>query len=425
MGVPLGQIWSVTSHILKQKMARRRRYPLVLMLEPLFRCNLACAGCGKIQYPPHILNRELSFDQIMQAVDDCPTPVISILGGEPLLHSDIERIITELIRRKKYIYFCTNAVLLGEHLHRFKPSKYLNWSIHLDGAQEQHDFAVCKDGVYADAIEAIQHAVARGFRVTTNTTLFEGVDPNAVRGFFDSMMELGVEGMMISPGYAYEKAPDKDKDHFLKRAKTQRLFRMLLSNRHLGKQRWVFNQSPLFLDFLMGKTHFDCTPWGNPTFNIFGWQKPCYLLQDGYTETYQELLDETDWSQYAASSKDPRCANCMVHCGHEPSAVDQTFSGVRGMLRTIRSMMNRDCKDSDALRALEAQSEVPHGPLIQIGVNGYSADKDELSSESADIEDSYNVGPRRHQTFSDYHTQPSDVTQADATTSMTTSPAAP
>ncbi|HKI11376.1 MAG TPA: adenosyl-hopene transferase HpnH, partial [Candidatus Acidoferrum sp.] len=262
MPVPLSQAWTVASYVLTQKLKGRKQYPLVLMLEPLYRCNLACAGCGKIQYPAHVLKRELSPEECSKAVDECGAPMVSIPGGEPLMHSQIEKIVEGLVARKKYIYLCTNALLLKEKLHLFTPSKYLTFSVHLDGQKEHHDFSVCREGGYELAVEGIKAALARGFRVTTNTTLFDGADPNSVRAYFDEMMELGVEGMMLSPGYNYDKAPDQK--HFLGRARTRRLFRAMLSNR---KPAWRFNQSMLFLEFLMGKRDFRCTPWGMPTYS--------------------------------------------------------------------------------------------------------------------------------------------------------------
>ena len=282
MSVPVSQMWTVASYVIRQKLARRKQYPLVLMLEPLFRCNLACAGCGKIQYPAHVLKRQLTPEECFRAVDECGAPVVSIPGGEPLMHPEIDKIVEGLVARKKYIYLCTNALLLKEKIHLFKPTKYLTFSVHLDGQKEHHDFAVCREGGYDIAVDAVREALKRGFRVTTNTTLFDGADPKSVRAFFDDMMELGIEGMMLSPGYSYEKAPDQQ--HFLGRARTRRLFRAILSNRD---KNWRFNLSPLFMEFLMGKRHYACTPWGMPTYNIFGWQKPCYLLQDGYADTFR------------------------------------------------------------------------------------------------------------------------------------------
>lgn len=331
MGVPISQMWTVATYVLGKKLRRVRRYPVVLMLEPLFRCNLACAGCGKIQFPSDILKQNLSVEKALAAVDECGAPIVSIPGGEPLLHPQIDEIVDGLVARKKYVYLCTNAILLEEHLHRFQPSKYLSFSVHVDGPREEHDEAVCRDGIFDTAIGAIKTAIARGFRVTTNTTLFDQADPQRYREFFSAMTELGVEGMMISPGYSYEKAPDQD--HFLKRETTKGLFRRLLD---APDPAWRFNQSPLFLEFLKGDWELACTPWGNPTYNVFGWQKPCYLLQEGYAETFQELLETTRWEAYGIQSGNPDCQDCMVHCGHEPTAVDQTFGSLRGFLTTAR-----------------------------------------------------------------------------------------
>lgn len=366
MGVPISQMWTVATYVMGQRLRGRKRYPLVLMLEPLFRCNLACAGCGKIQYPAHILKQNLSVEDCLKAVDECGAPMVSIPGGEPLMHPQIAELVRELVKRRKYIYLCTNAILLKEKIDLFTPSKYLTFSVHMDGQEDHHDFAVCREGVYKDAAEAMRMAVQRGFRVTTNTTLFEGADPNSVRAFFDEMMELGVEGMMVSPGYAYEKAPDQK--NFLKRQSTHHLFNMILSNRDGGKRKWRFNQSPLFLEFLMGKRDYECTPWGNPTYNLFGWQKPCYLLQDGYVDTFAELMEETDWDSYGRASGNDKCQNCMVHCGYEPTAVNHTFSGIGGMFATVRSMLFGTYRDEAALKSLEEEKKRPHGPLVQLGL---------------------------------------------------------
>ena len=329
MGIPLSQTLAVGSYVLRQHLRGRKRYPLVLMLEPLFRCNLACAGCGKIQYPAQILRKNLSVEKCLRAVDECGAPMVSIPGGEPLMYPEIDRLVAELVKRKKYVYLCTNAILLKEKLHLFKPSRYLSFSVHMDGLREEHDEAVCRDGVYDQALPAIQEALARGFRVTTNTTLFDGASPLRVREFFDEMMRVGVEGMMVSPGYSYSKAPDQE--HFLRRSRTHQLFADILSN---PKRGWRFNQSPLFLRFLMGKHDYECTPWGNPTYNMFGWQRPCYLLQDGYAETFKELMETTPWENYGRKSGNEKCQDCMVHCGFEATAVDHTFSSLRGFVET-------------------------------------------------------------------------------------------
>ena len=332
MAVPISQMWTVATYVLGQRLRGRKRYPLVLMLEPLFRCNLACAGCGKIQYPAQILKKHLTVEKCLAAVEECGAPMVSIPGGEPLMYPDIGRLVKELVARKKYVYLCTNAILLKEKLEAgwFEPSKYLSFSVHMDGPREEHDEAVCRDGIYDVAAEAIREAVKRGFRVTTNSTLFEGAEPLRMRAFFDDMMELGVEGMMVSPGYSYAKAPDQE--HFLRRQRTHKLFSAMLSH---PKKRWKFNQSPLFLQFLMGKQDYECTPWGNPTYNLFGWQRPCYLLQEGYAPTFKQLMEETAWEEYGRKSGNEKCRDCMVHCGHEPTAVNETFGSLRGFRDTV------------------------------------------------------------------------------------------
>ncbi len=334
--VPISQAWTVASYVMKQKLMGRKRYPLVLMLEPLFQCNLACAGCGKIQYPPHILKKRLTPQQCFDAVEECGAPMVSIPGGEPLIHPEIKEIVEGLVARKKYIYLCTNALLLKRRLEEgvFKPSTYLTFSVHLDGQKDDHDMAVCRDGTYDTAVEAIKLAVKMGFRVTTNTTLFNGANAEHVRAFFDEAMDLGVEGMMLSPGYIYEKAPDQA--NFLHRDTSKKLFKDILSN---PKKSWKFNLSPLFLKFLQGDLDFECTPWGSPAYNIFGWQKPCYLLQDGYVKTFKEYIELTDWENYGNKSKNPKCQDCMVHCGFEPSAVDATFGSWGGFIQTAKATM--------------------------------------------------------------------------------------
>lgn len=331
MGVPISQMWTVASYVLRQKLRRVERYPLVLMLEPLFRCNLACAGCGKIQHPVEVLRRHLTPEECFRAADECGAPIVSIPGGEPLLHPQIDEIVAGLVARRRYVYLCTNAILLEKHLPRFVPSKYLTFSVHLDGPRAEHDAAVCREGVHDAAIQAIRAAVAAGFRVTTNTTLFNHADPARVREMFDTLSDLGVEGMMLSPGYPYEKAPDQE--HFLHRRETVSLFQGIFRS---ARSRWKFNQSPLFLEFLQGLWDLECTPWGSPTYNLFGWQRPCYLLQEGYVSSFRELLETTDWTRYGRRSGNPKCTDCMVHCGHEPTAVAETFGSLRGFARVVR-----------------------------------------------------------------------------------------
>ena len=297
MAVPISQMATVAAYVLKNRLKGNRRYPLVLMLEPLFRCNLACAGCGKVQYPPHILKKQLTPEECFAAIEECGAPMVSIPGGEPLLHPRIVEIVNGLVARKKYVYLCTNALELKRRLPEFTPSKYLTFSVHLDGQRDEHDFSVCREGGWDIAVEGIKEAVRRGFRVTPNATFFDGTDPNHVRAHFDEMMAIGVEGIVLSPGYSYDKAPDQK--HFMGRARVRRLFRAILSNR---KKSWKFNMSPLFLEFLMGDRNYDCTPWGSPAFNIFGWQRPCYLLQDGYADTFKELMETTQAGKSTASA---------------------------------------------------------------------------------------------------------------------------
>ena len=321
MAVPLRQAIRVGAYILKQRLLGRARYPLVLMLEPLFRCNLACPGCGKIDYPDAILNRRLSVDDCVAAAEDCGAPVVSIPGGEPLLHKEIGSIVAELVKRKRFVYLCTNALLLEKKLHLFRPSPYLTFSIHLDGLEAEHDLAVDQRGVFERAVKAIEAVRDAGFRVNVNCTLFNNAEPERVARFFDFVNKLGVEGITVSPGYAYERAPDQA--HFLERRHTKELFREVF---RLGRGRgWRFTQSSLFLDFLAGNQTYHCTPWSNPTRNVFGWQRPCYLLNEGYARSFKELMEDTDWDAYGTGRYE-KCANCMVHCGYEGTAVDDAVS---------------------------------------------------------------------------------------------------
>ena len=322
MSIPLRQQYRVGFYMLRQKLRGVHRYPLVLMLEPLFRCNLACAGCGKIDYPKAILDRRLSLSECLAAVDECDAPLVSIAGGEPLIHKEMPVIVKGMIRRKRFVYLCTNALLLKKRIKEFTPSPYLTFSIHLDGNRERHDLSVCQTGVFDKAVEAIQLAIAQGFRVTVNCTLFQGESPREVADFFDYVMDLGVEGITVSPGFSYERAPKQD--IFLQRKATKQLFRDIFK---LGKgRRWRLNHSSLFLDFLAGNQLYSCTAWGNPTRNVFGWQRPCYLLTDeGYAQSFAGLLEDTPWEHYGMG-RNPKCANCMAHCGYEPTAVNDTLA---------------------------------------------------------------------------------------------------
>src|SRR6195952_1990161 len=316
MSVPLKQVVRVGAYVVKQHLSGRKRYPLVLMLEPLFRCNLACSGCGKIDYPAEILNQRLSVADSLLAVDECGAPVVAIAGGEPLLHKEMPEIVAKILERKKVVYLCTNALLPQKKMDLFKPHPYFSWDVHLDGDKDMHDRAVSQEGVYDRAVSAIREAKRRGFRLSINCTLFDGAQPERVAKFFDEVMAMGVDGIMTSPGYAYERAPDQA--HFLSRQKTKQLFRDILT-RGKGKG-WRFTQSPLFMNFLAGNETYHCTPWGKPTRNVFGWQRPCYLLGEGYTKTFKELMETTEWDRYGTGAYE-KGADCMVHSGYESTAV--------------------------------------------------------------------------------------------------------
>ena len=338
MAIPLIQQIRVGAYVLKNKLKGLERYPLVLMLEPLFRCNLACPGCGKIDYEDEILNKRLTVKECLNAVDECGAPVVSIPGGEPLLHREIGEIVKGIIDRKKFVYLCTNALMLEKRLHLFKPTPYLTFSVHLDGLEDEHDKAVAQDGVFKKAVSAIRKAKARGFRVNLNCTLFDQTPASEIARFFDfASQNLEVEGITVSPGYAYERAPNQE--HFLNREKTKNLFRDVF---RFGKGRkWRFSQSSLFLDFLAGNQSYKCTPWGNPTRNVFGWQRPCYLLAEGYASSFQSLMEETDWNSYGTGNYE-KCADCMVHCGYEPTAVLDTLNHPLKALKTALFGVNTE-----------------------------------------------------------------------------------
>ena len=331
MGVPVRQSMRLGTYLLKQKLAHRDKFPLLVELEPLFACNLACVGCGKIQYPAHILKQRMPVEQAIAAIEEAGAPMVSIAGGEPLIHPEIHVITAELIKRKRFVYLCTNALLMKKKMDKFKPSPYFAWAVHIDGLRERHDQSVYQEGVFDEAVEAVKEAKRRGFRVTTNTTFFNTDTPQTVRDVLDYLNDdLQVDQMMISPAYAYEKAPDQE--HFLGVEETRELFRKAFGDGN--RKRWRLNHSPLFLDFLEGKVDYQCTAWGIPSYSIFGWQRPCYLMSDGYTKTYKELVETTDWSKYGRG-RDPRCANCMAHCGYEPSAVLATMDNLKESLRAF------------------------------------------------------------------------------------------
>jgi hopanoid biosynthesis associated radical SAM protein HpnH len=331
MPVPMRQAARMGAYLMEQKLRRRDKFPLIVELEPLFQCNLACAGCGKIQHPEATLKQRMPVEQAIGAIEECGAPMVSIAGGEPLIHPEIDEIVRQLIARKKFVYLCTNALLLEKKLHLFEPSPYFSWAIHMDGLRERHDESVSREGVFDKAVAAIRAAKAAGFRVTTNTTFFTHDTPETVRSVLDFLNDdLEVDQMMISPAYAYEKAPDQE--HFLGVRQTRELFSAAFAGGR--RKRWRLNHSPVFLDFLEGKVDLQCTAWGIPSYSLFGWQKPCYLMADGYVSTYRELIDETDWDAYGRG-KDPRCDNCMAHCGYEPTAVLKSTSSLKESLRAL------------------------------------------------------------------------------------------
>jgi hopanoid biosynthesis associated radical SAM protein HpnH len=321
------------AYLANQRLRGNEKFPLIVELEPLFQCNLACEGCGKIQHPEQELRRRMPVGQAVAAIEECGAPMVSIAGGEPLIHPEIAEIVRQLITRKKFVYLCTNALLMEKKLDEFKPSPYFSWAVHIDGLRERHDHSVAREGVFDKAVSAIQAAKAKGFRVTTNTTFFTQDSPETVRSVLDFLNdELEVDQMMISPAYAYEKAPDQD--HFLGVTQTRQLFKAAFADGR--RKKWRLNHSPLFLDFLEGKADFECTPWGIPSYSLFGWQRPCYLMADGYATTYKELLETTDWDKYGRG-KDPRCDNCMAHCGYEPTAV---VASTRSLKQSVRALLH-------------------------------------------------------------------------------------
>jgi hopanoid biosynthesis associated radical SAM protein HpnH len=329
MSVPLRQSVRVATYLLRQKLARREKFPLLVELEPLFQCNLACSGCGKIQHPDHVLRQRMPVEQAVAAVEESGAPMVSIAGGEPLIHPEIDEIVRRLVARKRFVYLCTNAILMERKLDKFTPSPYFAWAVHLDGLRERHDESVEREGVFDKAVSAVRAAQERGFRVTTNTTFFTQDSPETVRRVLDFLNdELRVDHMMISPAYAYEKAPDQD--HFLGVRQTRELFSAAFADGR--RKRWRLNHTPLFLDFLEGKVDFECTAWGIPSYSLYGWQRPCYLMADGYAKTYRELVETTEWERYGRG-RDPRCDNCMAHCGYEPTAVLATTRSPKQALR--------------------------------------------------------------------------------------------
>jgi hopanoid biosynthesis associated radical SAM protein HpnH len=383
--IPFIQSARVGAYLLRQQLTRKKRYPLVLMLEPLFRCNLACAGCGKIDYPDEILNQRLSYEQCMDAIDECGAPMVSIAGGEPLLHKEMPRIVRGYIAKKKFVILCTNALLLKKKIDDYEPSPYFTWSIHLDGDREMHDKSVCEEGVFDRAREAILLAKSKGFRTQINCTVFDGHDPARLAAFFDDMKSIDLDGITVSPGYSYERAPDQQ--HFLNREKTKKFFRDVLGRGHGGKD-WAFTNSPLFMDFLAGNRAYECTPWSMPARTVFGWQKPCYLLGEGYAPTFTELMEETDWDAYGVG-KYEKCADCMVHCGFEGTAVRDTVThpwralgvAMKGVRTT--GAMAKDIPLGNERKAKYVFSDHVNRKLIEIRVAKASPKQPATATEGA------------------------------------------
>jgi hopanoid biosynthesis associated radical SAM protein HpnH len=369
LSIPLIQAYCVARYIAGRKLRGVKRYPLVLMLEPLFQCNLACAGCGKIDHPKETLRKRMSVEDALRAVDECGAPMVSIPGGEPLIHKDMAQIVAGIVARRKFVYLCTNALLLPRYIDEYSPSPYLTFSIHLDGSRKRHDESVCQEGVFDKAVAAIRLALGKGFRVTINCTLFSGEDPNHVAEFLDEAMALGIEGIMVSPGYSYERAPRQDV--FLERSASKRLFREIFKRGRHGRarSRWSFNHSGLFLDFLAGNQGYQCTPWSTPTYNIFGWQRPCYLLSgEGYASSFHSLMADTEWANYGVG-RNPACDNCMAHCGFEGTAVDDAFThplkALRATLRGPR-LTGPMAEDLPVLYGERARSFLTAVPLAAV-----------------------------------------------------------
>lgn len=378
MAVPLHQAVRVGSYVMKQHLLGRKRYPLVLMLEPLFRCNLACAGCGKIDYPDDILNQRISVEDALNSAAECGAPVVSIAGGEPLLHKELPQIVDGLIKQKRFVYLCTNALLLEKKMHLYRPNKYFTWSVHLDGSRDEHDKSVCQDGVYDKAVAAIRLAKQAGFRVNINCTFFDGTKPEKAASFFDDVMAMGVDGITVSPGYAYERAPDQQ--HFLNRQKTRTLFRDIFRLGG-GAKKWEFSQSSLFLNFLAGNETYHCTPWANPTRNVFGWQRPCYLLGEGNANSFRELMEETKWDDYGTGNYE-KCADCMVHSGYEGTAVkDAVKHPLKALKVALRGVTVEGEMAPDVSLAKQRPAEYVFARHVQEAMQDIHAKKEALDRQ--------------------------------------------
>ncbi len=303
----------LTGYLASNRIHRRKRFPMVLMLEPLFRCNLTCSGCGRIREYRDVVDRTLTVEECLASVDEAGAPVVSLTGGEPLIHPEIEGIVKGILSRKRFLHLCTNGVLLERSLEKFRPNPYMCFVVHLDGLASTHDGIAGRSGVFDTAVAGIRAAKKAGFKVRTNTTIYKGTNNAEVGELFALLAAAGVDGIMISPGFSYEAV---DNDLFLSRGEFAGSFKPIYDMRH----RFPFYNTPVYLDFLAGKRTLSCMSWSTPTRNTRGWKSPCYLITDGHYETFSEMMEKTPWERYGVG-KDPRCANCMVHCGFEASAL--------------------------------------------------------------------------------------------------------
>ena len=319
-------------YILKNRLRGRKKFPLVTMLEPLEMCNLACVGCGRIREYKPVIDKMMPVEVALDAVKQSGAPIVSIAGGEPTIHPKIDEIINRLLEQKYFVYCCTNALLMERILKKVAPSKYLCWVIHMDGMEARHDESVARKGVFQKAVQGIEMALDQGYRVCTNTTVFRGSDVEDLREMFRFVGDLGVEGSMISPGYDFEDAPDQDL--FLTRGESHALFKNLLDPAQTTGMR--FYNNPLYLNFLKGDREYQCTAWSNPTYTVMGWRKPCYPLADEHVADVNQLYDDGLWERYGVG-KDPRCANCMMHCGFESATIFQAVSTPKDWVTLIKS----------------------------------------------------------------------------------------
>jgi hopanoid biosynthesis associated radical SAM protein HpnH len=328
MRFPIQLLFSVTKHMIKSKLKGRKRFPLVLMLEPLHTCNLACDGCGRIREYKETIRDQMSLEDCFKAIDSCDAPIVSVCGGEPLIYPHIVELVNGIVERKRHLYLCTNAIGLEKFLPRFPKSPYFTINVSMDGLEQTHDMTRGRKGLYKIDMASIKAAKAQGFRVVTNTTVYKETQMDEIEGLCEELKAAGTDGMLIAPGYAYQAIQD---DIFLDRQGIYEKFRRLSG----WSKRFRFMNTPLYLEFLRGERHFDCTPWGNPTVNPKGWKGPCYLITDTHYQSYDELMAKTDWEKYERRD-DPRCANCMMHCSVEPTVMRESGKRVRDVVTMLR-----------------------------------------------------------------------------------------